>query len=271
MLILLPPSEGKTAPRSGAPLDLDALTLADHAAVTAARRDLLERLAAVSAAPDALDVLGVGASLTDDVAANTRLTAAPAAPGHRVFTGVLFDALDHASLSTAARRRARASVLVFSALFGATSLAERIPAFRLSAGARLPQLPGLAAHWRPLLTPGLDALAAQDGGPVVDCRSGAYGSMWRAPSERTLTVDVVQLRGGRRTVVSHAAKHTRGLVARALLEAGSRATATPEKVAEAVARAGTGVRSGEGPRWDVELTAPTGRRHGSLRVVLPEA
>ena len=32
MLILLPPSEGKTAPRSGAPLDLDALALADDAA-----------------------------------------------------------------------------------------------------------------------------------------------------------------------------------------------------------------------------------------------
>ena len=61
MLILLPPSEGKTAPRSGAPLDLDALALADDAAVTGARADLLTRLTAVSAAPDALTTLGVGA------------------------------------------------------------------------------------------------------------------------------------------------------------------------------------------------------------------
>ena len=77
-----------------------------------------------------------------------------------MFTGVLFDALDHASLSAAAKRRARLSVLVFSALFGATALADRIPAFRLSVGAKLPGLPGLAAHWRPVLTPALDALAA---------------------------------------------------------------------------------------------------------------
>ena len=124
MLILLPPSEGKTAPRSGAPLDLDALALADDAAVTGARADLLTRLAAVSAAPDALAALGVGASLTGEVEANTRLASAPAAPGHRVFTGVLFDALDHASLSAAAKRRARASVLVFSCLLYTSDAAD---------------------------------------------------------------------------------------------------------------------------------------------------
>ena len=264
MLILLPPSEGKTAPRSGAPLDLDALALADDAAVTGARADLLTRLAAVSAAPDALTALGVGASLAGEVEANTRLASAPAAPGHRVFTGVLFDALDHASLSAAAKRRARASVLVFSALFGATALADRIPAFRLSVGAKLPGLPGLAAHWRPVLTPALDALAARDGGPVVDCRSGGYAAQWRAPAERTLAVDVFQLRDGERTVVSHFAKHTRGLVARALLEAGARETSTLERVADVVARAG------DGHGWEVELARPSGGKPGALRVILPE-
>ena len=69
MLILLPPSEGKTAPRSGAPLDLDALALADADGVTSARRELLARLAEVSARDDAATLLGVGASLADEVAA----------------------------------------------------------------------------------------------------------------------------------------------------------------------------------------------------------
>ncbi len=269
MLILLPPSEGKTAPRSGAPLRLEDLALAEHDAVTAARRDLLARLAEASAAPDALATLGVGASLAGEVAANTSLATAPAAPGHRVFTGVLFDALDHASLSPGAKRRARDSALVFSALFGATALADRIPAHRLSVGARLPGLPGLAAHWRPVLAPALDAVAQADGGPIVDCRSGGYAAMWKAPAQRTATVDVFQLRGGEPTVVSHFAKHTRGLVARALLEAGARTTGTLDRAAEVVASAGAGDVAGR--RWDVELVAPSGAKPGSLRVVLPEA
>lgn len=268
MLILLPPSEGKTAPRSGAPLDLSALALSDDGAVTAARAELLERLAAASAGPDALEVLGVGASLADEVAANTRLAAAPTAPGRKVFTGVLFEALDVPTLSPTARRRASSDVLVFSALFGATGLGDRIPAFRLSVGARLPGLPGLAAWWRPVLGPALDAFAQSRRGPIVDCRSGGYAALWRAPADRTLTVDVLQLRDGERTVVSHFAKHTRGLVARALLEAGPRATGTVERVADVVTRAGSA--GSDGPRWEVELDPPTGRGAGALRVVLPE-
>ncbi|MDY6054329.1 peroxide stress protein YaaA [Micrococcus sp.] len=269
MLILLPPSEGKTAPRSGRTLDLDSLALAEDGAITAARRDLIDRLAALSAGPDALDLLGVGPSLAGEVTANTALTTAPTAPGHRVFTGVLFEALDHASLSAAAKRRARSHALVFSALFGVTTLADRIPAHRLSVGATVPGLPGLAAHWRPLLGPGLDALAEDCAGPVVDCRSGGYAALWKAPAERTLTVDVVQLRAGRRTVVSHFAKHTRGLVARVLLEAGSRATNTLERTAQTVAQAGDGSDDG-GPRWEVELIPPAGRQPGSLQIILPE-
>lgn len=267
MLILLPPSEGKTAPRSGAPLDLDALALADADGVTSARRELLARLAEVSARDDAATLLGVGTSLADEVAANTRLDSAPAAPARRVYTGVLFEALDLASLSPAARRRAGTDVLISSALFGATTPADRVPAYRLPIGARLPDLPGLAAWWRPVLAPALDAHAASRGGPVVDCRSGGYAAQWRAPAERTLTVDVFQLRGGEPTVVSHHAKHTRGLVARALLEAGPRAAGTLERAADVVARAG----AADGPHaWEVDLVPPAGRRPGSLRVVLPE-
>lgn len=268
MLILLPPSEAKTPPRSGAPLDLASLALADSPDVSGAREELLDRVAAASVRPDALELLGVGASLAAEVAANRTLRDAPAAPGHRVYTGVLFDALDHASLSPAAKRRARTDVLVFSALFGATALADRIPAHRLSAGARLPEMPGLAAWWRPRLTPALDTLADCAGGPVVDCRSGGYAALWKAPAARTVGVDVLQLREGRRTVVSHFAKHTRGLVARALLEAGPRAASTPERAADVVAAAGAG---DGGPQWEVELDAPTDARAGSLRVVLPES
>ena len=55
-----------------------------------------------------------------------------------------------------------------------------------------------------------------------------------------ITTEHIQLRDGERTVVSHFAKHTRGLVARALLEAGARETSTLDRVADVVARAGDG-------------------------------
>ncbi|SJN26813.1 UPF0246 protein YaaA [Micrococcus lylae] len=267
VLILLPPSEGKTAPASGRPLDLSGLVLADDPEVTAARTELLDRLARVSGREDALEVLGVGASLAAEVEANRTITQNPAAAAHRVYTGVLFDALDYASLPTAARTRARRRALVFSALLGVTALGDAIPAYRLSVGARLPDMPGLGTWWKKRLTPALDAFAEEDAGPVVDCRSGGYASQWKAPSGRTVTVDVFQMKAGRRTVVSHFAKHTRGLVARELLAAPASQVRTLEEAVAVVERAG----SHEGPHdWSVELVEPTVTKAGSLQVVLPE-
>ncbi|MGH3347365.1 MAG: hypothetical protein ACRDO4_10305, partial [Nocardioides sp.] len=57
MLILLPPSEGKTAPTRGKPLDLDGL---GHPNLTATRRTMVEALASASARPDAAALLGIG-------------------------------------------------------------------------------------------------------------------------------------------------------------------------------------------------------------------
>ena len=95
MLILLPPSESKTAPASGDPLNLASL---DLPALTGARSELADALAEVSGGEDALQVLGVGPSLAADVARNRQLRTAPAAPALEVYTGVLYDALDAASL-----------------------------------------------------------------------------------------------------------------------------------------------------------------------------
>ncbi|QCU78313.1 peroxide stress protein YaaA [Citricoccus sp. SGAir0253] len=263
MLILLPPSEGKTAPAAGAPLDLGSLVLP---ALAGERATVMGILAAVSAAPDAPAVLGISERLRADIEANTVLDSAPAAPAHRVFTGVLFDALDYASLPETARRRAREDVLVFSGLFGVLSLGDRIPHHRLSVGATLPGTGRMSSWWKPRLTPLLDA-RAEHAGVVVDCRSGGYAAQWRAPADRTVTVDVFQVREGRRTVVSHFAKHTRGLVARQLLLAGPRAVHSPAAAAEVVAAAGAAA----GPHdWTVDLLPAAGSKPGRLEVTLPE-
>ena len=255
MLILLPPSESKTAPATGAPVDPAAL---DLPALTPHREHLVDHLTEVSAREDALEVLGVGPSLADDVARNLTLRTAPAAPALEVYTGVLYDALDAGSLGPQARAAADASLVVVSALWGAVRPTDRIPAYRLSMGTALPGTGKLSTWWKPRLAPVLDELAA--GEVVVDCRSAAYAAAWKPPAEHTVTVRVEQQKpDGTRAVVSHHAKHTRGLVARELCEVqgGGGGLETVDQVRDALAR-----------RWTVELQEPSGRSPGVLTVVL---
>lgn len=233
MLILLPPSEGKAAPRRrGTPLDLDRLS---HPELADTRRDLLTALAKASDQPDAFDVLGVSPGLADEVRRNTELLDQPTRRAAEVYTGVLFDALDFASLSATGRRRANGSVLVQSALFGPVRPNDRICAYRLSMGVSLPGVGSVGAVWRSVLDPVMTAAAGR--GPVVDCRSSTYAAAWRPKGEvarRTVAVRVFTETAGKRTVVSHNAKHTRGLVTRWLLEA-DRVPGTVAAVAETVA------------------------------------
>ena len=266
MLILLPPSEGKSAPASGAPIDLDSLLLPQ---LSGERHTLMGTLESVSGTPGALKVLGVGASLAAEVEANLHLTTNPAAPAHQVYNGVLYDALDYASLSSTAKRRARSSVVIFSALFGVTGVADRIPAYRLSTSAKLPAIGGLGAWWRPRLTPGLNLLASRSG-VIVDCRSGGYAAQWKAPAPKTLAVDVFQMRDGEMKVVSHWAKHTRGRVARALLHADARRVRTPNAVVEYLNWVGSAENPDAEDRWSINHVPSQGSRPGVLRVLLPE-
>lgn len=227
VLLLLPPSEGKTAPRRGRPLDLEALTFAGQ--LTPTRRAVLDALAAASVRPDALAVLGVPPTLGAEVARNPLLAVAPTAPAGAVYSGVLYDALDLGSLDPAARRRAHRWVLVSSAVFGALRLTDRIPAYRLSMKVSLPPVGPLAAVWRGPLAAALDVVAAR--GLLVDARSSTYAAAWvprGAAAERWVWVEVPG--------ATHLAKHTRGLVARHLCLAGVNAR-TPRRLAEVVASA----------------------------------
>ena len=91
MLILLPPSEGKAAPRRGAPLRPESW----HAALAEPRDrvvDALERLC-LGDLDVAMTTLGVGPTQADDVRRNARLRELPTAPAERIYAGVLYDAL----------------------------------------------------------------------------------------------------------------------------------------------------------------------------------
>lgn len=228
MIVLLPPSEGKSAPTTGSPVDLDALTLPN---LTAERRKVLEALATVSALPDALEVLGVGASLAGEVARNVDLELAPAAPAARVYTGVLYAAADLGDALTDARAAARLrSVLTVSALWGVVTPTDAIPAYRLSMGTDLPGVGPLARFWRDPLRC-LDERAAGD--VVVDCRSAAYAAAYRPRGAEHVTVKVLRELDGRRSVVSHNAKHTRGLLTGHLLRRAGEPPTTAAELLEA--------------------------------------
>ncbi|AVT34690.1 peroxide stress protein YaaA [Plantactinospora sp. BC1] len=226
MLILLPPSEGKTAPRSGRPVNPDTLSLP---ALNPGRERVLDALVALCAGPDrdrAREVLGLSPGQDEELDRNARLRTAAAQPAAKVYTGVLYDALGFGTLPGPARARARRSVLVFSGLWGALRMDDRIPAYRCAIGVNLPGLGGLAAYWRGLLDPVLTEAAG--GGPVLDLRSSGYAPMWRPTgrlAERTVTVRVLheQVVAGelRRSVVSHFNKASKGRLVRDLLLAGA--------------------------------------------------
>lgn len=214
MLILLPPSEGKSAPRRGAPLALESLS---HPALTAARSQVLDALVDLCASDPqkAAEVLAVPKTQLDLVARNAAARVAPTAPADAIYTGVLYDALGFSTLSTAAKRRATSRVLVTSSLFGVVGPGDRIPSYRLSGDASLPGLGGVAAHWRRQLGEVLD-----EAGFVMDLRSSVYAGFWK-PSPGTATVRVLHEVDGVRKVVSHFNKATKGRLVRALLEDGA--------------------------------------------------
>lgn len=212
-------------------MDLDSLTRPD---LTEARTRMLAALAEVSDRPDAARTLGVGAAVQAEIERNLTLVTAPTEPAARVYTGVLYAAADLANLTGTARRRANASVRIISALWGVLSPADKIPAYRLSMNTTLPGIGPLARYWSQTL--GTDLLEPGSAvGVIIDCRSSAYLAAWRPPTGTPwLTVRVVQETRGVRTVVSHHAKHTRGLLTHHLL---TRPAAPPRTCAGVVAAA----------------------------------
>lgn len=215
VLILLPPSETKTPVRRGKPLDLAGLSFPP---LGPTRDAVLDALVEVSAEPAATQRLGVPASLSDVVSRNVELRDAPTATVEGVYSGVLYDALSLADLDPASRRRARAWLVVISALWGAVRLGDRIPPYRLNMCGRLPGLAHLTDVWRGPLSDVLPGAARR--GIVVDCRSAEYATAWRPTgelAERTVVVKVFRDRAGNRGAVSHMAKRTRGLVVRRIV------------------------------------------------------
>lgn len=222
MLVLLPPSEGKSVPARGSKaLALGSLALPE---LNPARGRVLDALVTLCSgdADSASEVLGLGPTQADEVARNARLYTGPTARADAVYSGVLYATLDLPSLDPAARRRATRSLAVASALFGLVRPGDRIPAYRLSGDASLPEVGSVARLWREALAGVVPDLVGR--GLLVDLRSQTYATFFKPTgglAQRTATLRVLHESGGTRKVVSHFNKATKGRIVRSLLAAGA--------------------------------------------------
>lgn len=146
--------------------------------------------------------LKIPASKRAEAEENLTLRSASVMPAIQRYTGVLYDPLDAASLSSDALSR----LAVGSALFGVVRAGDLIPRYRVSGGSKLGGKT-MKAWWGSAVT---EVLADEDF--VVDMRSGAYQQLGPVPG--ALTVRVEQADTGK--VVSHFNKQYKGELARAL-------------------------------------------------------
>ncbi|MFS0893417.1 YaaA family protein [Microbacterium sp. 179-I 3D3 NHS] len=211
MKILLPPSETKRRGGSGAPLRFESLALPSLSGRRAAAVDALVDLAADGEA--ARRILKLSERQLDDIVDNRMLRTAPTMPAVDRYTGVLFDALDAATLSSASRRWLGAHVWIHSAPLGPIGAMDPLPAYRLSAGTSLPGLPALRRHWGDATTA---AIAGAEPPFVLDLRSEAYVALGPVPASVPSRYVRVVTEQGR--ALNHFNKKSKGLLVRALAE-----------------------------------------------------
>ena len=213
LTLLLPPSEGK-APGGGDPA-WDPASGRFGPALAEQRRAVVDALGAAGGGDQRL--LGVkGEALDRARSANTSLLGGPTLPAWQRYTGVVWDHLDVGSLPGPLRRRARASVVVVSALTGLTMLGDPLPDHRLKLSVRLGDLGRLSTWWQPTVSEVLNAHLRRR--LVVDLLPNEHAAAW-TPQPGCGDVRRVRLVDARGRAVGHDAKAAKGLLARALLEA----------------------------------------------------
>ena len=200
MIVLLPPSETKAAGGTG-----DRLTTAGlgfphlgYPGLAVARSRALAALDRLVAAGQDVSTPAQARAAADNAAVRT----APTMPAIERYTGVLYDALDAASLDAGARAWVDRHVVIQSALLGFVRAGDGIPAYKVSATTRLP-----GERMRDLWSAAGDAID----GFALDLRSKAYAAL--APVAGALPVEIVSPEGA---ALNHWNKAGKGALVRAL-------------------------------------------------------
>lgn len=211
LTVLLPPSEGKAPGGSGPGWDPAS---GRFGALADERRRVAKAL--VEADGGSEKMLGARGELLDQARAANRMAIGGATlPAWRRFTGVVWTALDPRTLSSESKRRARQSVVVVSALTGLSAWSDPVPDFRLKLSANAPGIGRLDTFWREPLSAALNRQLRRR--TVVDLLPLEHRAAWVPdPARYRLLRPHFTTRSG--APGGHAAKHAKGLLARALLQ-----------------------------------------------------
>ena len=126
------------------------------------------------------------------------------------YTGVAFDAIDYNKLSLKEQQYCDENIILFSNLFGVLKADDLIPDYKYKQGSSLPHI-DVIKYYKDNIKDLLDNYLGEE---VVDLRASYYDKFYK-PTMSTITYKF--LKDGK--VVSHWAKHYRGLIVRELAKA----------------------------------------------------
>jgi cytoplasmic iron level regulating protein YaaA (DUF328/UPF0246 family) len=225
-LLLLPPSAGKATGGTGDPWSAGVPhRFAGLVSERQAVRDAVD--AQIRRGTQVTTMFGVSdRGLADALDMWRSMDDAPTLPACRRYTGVVWSALDPATLSTSGRRRLREWGIVVSGLWGLVGTDDPLPPYRLPIGARAGDLGGLAAYWRTHVGRHLETAAA--GAWVFDLLPDDHAVAVADADIRRCRIRIVTHADGRQRAMGHAGKSLKGRLARAIVERGPR---TPSALA----------------------------------------
>jgi uncharacterized protein len=203
VIVLLPPSETKAAGGTGEPLTTagPGSPALGFPRLAVARSRALAALDRLVAEGQDVSTPAKARAAADNAAVRTSATM----PAIDRYTGVLFDAMDAATLAPDARAWLDDHVVVQSALLGFLRASDRIPAYKVSEHTKLP-----GERMRELWS-GAGAVIE---GFALDLRSKAYASL--APVAAAVPVEIVSPEG---KALNHWNKAGKGALVRSLAEA----------------------------------------------------
>jgi len=236
-IVLLPPSESKLTATGRTQLNLNSLAFPE---LSTTREIVLGGLITLSNGPHkkARTILGISQKQDWEIERNQQLSSAPVAPAWQIYSGVLYDALGPASLTSAQLKKITQMTYVQSALFGLVSLADSIPAYRLSADCVLPKLGSLKKVWAKQCSNILE----NQNQFIVDLRSGNYVKLGPVPAGSNAVVPKIMQRmpSGPPKVISHHNKATKGRILRAIAQSKMKVTSI-ESLSEVITTLGADV------------------------------
>jgi uncharacterized protein len=178
-------------------------------AAIAGLRSISKSVAASTAA------LGLGPTQRFEIDRNRAIGTSPTMPAIERYTGVLYDAIDVASLEPDARAFLGANVAVHSALFGVVRGDDPIPAYRFSHDSKIAST-SLPKLWRAAIA----GVLAAEPGLVLDLRSEGYVHLGPAGSNSVFLRVVTEDDSGTKRALNHFNKHGKGELVRAIATSG---------------------------------------------------